>query len=624
MLNIEDALMQYNLVNPRSQYFDDDGGFLEQNSASSSFYFYEPVSYHKPDEIYEYPFYTDSFYDNYDSFFAYKDVSTEDSDEVRLNSIPLEEYYVSVSDTIGLLGASFEVIDDDMASKLAWKHDQTEVKNPDIFDKLRILLRSTNVELVPTGKHVGSDGLPNQSMKNILCSFFEIPDCHSFRIHHQFIDVYFKGGSKSSDKFDQFLRVMADFYPVQKKPAPSIDVTKYENCKSLTFSQFFLQKYSIDISEFEKYLPVSLRKSNWTNEEKHISRFYENLGDSVILQYAVTAFMPQFPDISKWSEYRGSIVSNENIAVNAILSNWSMFFPDYCSGYMGSLADLCETVLGIVYEYYDRDPFKVNSFLSDMNFGYYVGKDERGDVARNFVNIVKKHISKGRRIWYEYPHLFVYDDSSHYAKRLFAPVLPSSGVQPMKDSTGSPMKLKNLRSYIGRHCVYSNMPPLYEKFQNNLEVLADMETNAIMAVPGDRRPPPVPPDRRIGSSTKSDLSQSDDDFPLPLTYVKEVSSGEDLKDFDATFEVDYSDYADDSSSHHISALYHESNLKAFVPDYQYQIDPRSPSHKPLFKTTLSFSIGRSDYMVVVFDAPNKASGKRVAASVAMQNLFYND
>jgi hypothetical protein len=572
--------------------------------------------------VYEYPFYTESFYDNYDSFFVYKDVSTEDSDEVRLNSIPLEEYYVSVSDTIGLLGPSFEVIDDEMAAKLAWKYDQSEIESSDIFEKFRILLRSTEVDLIPTGKHVGTDGCPNQSMKNILCSFFEIPDCHSFRIHHQFVDVYFKGGSKSSDKFDQFLKVMADFYPVERKSSPSIDVTKYENCKELTFIQFFKQKYSIDISEFEKYLPVNLRKSDWTNEEKHISRFYENLGDSVILQYAVTNFMPQFPDISKWSEYRGSIVSNENIAINAILSNWSMFFPEYCSGYMGSLADLCETVLGIVYEHYDRDPFKVNSFLNSMNFSYYMGKDERGDVARNFVSTVKKHIAKGRRIWYEYPHLFVYDDSTHYAKRLFSPVRPSSGVQPLKDSVGSPMKLKNLRSYIGRHCVYSNMPPLYEKFQNNLEVLADMEVNAVMTVPREGRPPPEP-DLIIGSSTKSRSSQSDDDSPLPLTFIKEMSSGDDLRNFDADYEVDYLDYVDESTSHHISALHHEANLKSFVPAYQYQVDPESPSHRPLFKVTLSFSVGRSDYRIVVYDAPNKAAGKRVAASVAMRNLFSN-
>jgi hypothetical protein len=49
MLNIEDALLQYNLANPRSEYFDDDGVFLEQDTSPTSFYFYEPVSYHKPD-----------------------------------------------------------------------------------------------------------------------------------------------------------------------------------------------------------------------------------------------------------------------------------------------------------------------------------------------------------------------------------------------------------------------------------------------------------------------------------------------------------------------------------------------------------------------------------------------
>jgi len=603
-----------------SQYMDSESSEDSSGSDYDETLVYRGFGYHRSfgiEDIMDPSFYDDYCVESFSPehppvlqipFFAYRDETKEDSDGGCLVRMTDEEYAAACSGSLGVLDASYAVMSDSLVARYLWSECRVTREKPTLFDKVRAAYHRMGTVLVPSGKFLNYNQQRVHTLKDIVCTFFEIPSCHSIKISKDAIVAYTSSGVMSRGNVAEFAQIISDYLPLEnhKDEVEVFNLDDPEVLEGLTFVEFFHCKYGINLAAYEKFLPSQLNKSNWTPEVQHISRFFENMGDSIVLQYAVRAFMPKFTDISSWSQLRGALVSNHNLALNAIMAGWNVFFHDNTGGYLSLLADVFETVLGILYDYYEYDTFKVCNFLDEMDFSYYRGGVGNVENAVRLAAEVNKAVSKGRRLLYSFPYATIYDLKLDFIKRIRLCVSPVEGISSIKAPPEGDVSLLNVRSVLCRVNMFSTVPQesVYELESKKLDKLASAvrvsrSGTLSLALTG------------LSSSDK-DLSESyDDDDPRDSELV--VGS---------FIQVDYRDYVEEgNSSDHVSLLYQKVSADLGYVDFTYEKDVATLAHLPLFKAQLRIVRMGDEIGVTCYGAPSKQKGKRVLSAVAI-NEFY--
>jgi hypothetical protein len=238
-------------------------------------------------------------------FYVYKDVSIEDSAKTVIERVSNEDYFLNYQQDIGVLDGNCTIMTDDLVEKHMWKtwNLDREISHK---DKARVALHRMGRNFSPIQNDVTRDSKISCTLKEIVCSFFQIEDCHTVKIDLQTVTAYYGDEFKEKREVDDFAQMVADYLPIDVKPnnVESASYLTVEACEDVLFDEFFLDSYGIDITDYMLYLPTELNKEKWSERERHISRLYEQIGDAFLLSYVVMNYLPNFTGVGEWSEYQ--------------------------------------------------------------------------------------------------------------------------------------------------------------------------------------------------------------------------------------------------------------------------------------------------------------------------------
>jgi hypothetical protein len=512
-------------------------------------------------------------------------------------------------------------------------------KETNDFDAVRVALKLIGKDLVPSGKYTDSER-SHYRLTDVLCSFFEVSECHTLKVKRDCLLLYSNyGGERASTDFDAFCEIISDFIDGndERTKVDIVDITlNQDKYQDFDFVDFVKARAGMDLSSYSSLLPYELDKSVWSQEVSTLSRFMEQVGDSVIMHYAIMNYMPMQVDVYDWSRLRGKIVSNKNLAVNAIVSNWHAFFSMQGHNYIGHLADLFETVLGIVYRK-TNSMGKAFSFLDTMKFQAYYGADGSGN-SDKLLKVVTKSAHLGRRCLYKYPNLLVHLDDEQ-VKVYDIPIDPidcqrhsliKSGIRDIRELRMMKARSKVFESQDSRSRFDSNFSQVNRAYHLQM---GSKKGSDVFDKP-KRRSKKSEYSGSISSSYEPLDSQEDfsDLFGNSegLEYVCSVSDSEDCNfesdsGGDNFVEVDYRTQSAklDPDFNYVAVLNEAIQKYRASPLVQsFDRDPNSPAHIPTFTVTIKVFFD-NELEVRVLDAPSKNKGRRVAAGVIYDRVVKN-
>jgi hypothetical protein len=561
--------------------------------------------------------------EDFDQYFLnnlllYKEVEDlSNQGQSQLRQIQSREYEEYRKYNFGVVDNKGVLIDERLCRSVmreSWDID----RNPNNFDALRVALKRSGIELVPADKF-STEEKKLICLEEILAEYFEVPCCHTVKVYPHKIVVYGDFGEKETDNVLDFSFLISHF--IYDNDA-GLEMSRYDSVfnpddnPDYDFAAYLEQETGFDFSSDQQEFGPNM------NPELNFHGYEATTNVSVLGQFAIQNFLSS--DIHLLDEeadegikfevrqnYNKAMMSDVNLALNAIVHDWQSYFLAEASGDWKKLSRLYERLSGLVY-LKNKESEDVSKFLSSLNFRlYFYGSQAK--IAKKILSVVSNYSKRGIRCTYKYPNLY-----AHVGKGVFKIYdLPLNPIGKLDLSRNSHVGAKKSVSFQllsrlkAREVMQLDKSRLYADLAVRNRVLRNSYRDYVRAL--EVKGPDI-------SQRKHGLQGDKKVWPINKDLLGQLDVGLGQDGFKVVT-VEYSDFLDLVSGnfdYYNSLKLLESSISIEV-DYSLVTDTSSLG---VIRSSCigSLTFGNCLVRVYVMGIPNKDEGYRAAASVLLHEI----